>query len=220
MFGTNPIRLPLKGDGSTLDVQEIFLTLQGEGPNAGRPSVFVRLGGCNLACSFCDTEFEQFAPMALENIVAEVERLAMHEPLLLVITGGEPFRQPIAPLCDAFLNKGYSVQIETNGTLYRPVSDAVQIVCSPKPGVAGYAPLREDLLAQTLALKFLVSEHDPLYESVPEVGQSGRDIAVYVQPMDEQDEAKNRANHQYAVALALKHRYRLSLQMHKLLGIP
>ncbi|CAN0594227.1 unnamed protein product, partial [Ectocarpus sp. 12 AP-2014] len=58
MFGDNPIRPPEKGDGLHLMVKQIFKTLQGEGPHVGTPSIFVRLGGCNLACDFCDTEFE------------------------------------------------------------------------------------------------------------------------------------------------------------------
>ena len=77
MFGKNPIRPPEKGDGSILFVQEIFPTLQGEGPLAGVPAVFLRLGGCNLACSFCDTEFESFKEWKLEDIIAEVKKLSL-----------------------------------------------------------------------------------------------------------------------------------------------
>ena len=73
MFGKNPIRKAEKGDGSVLQIQEIFPTVQGEGPHTGVPSVFVRLGGCNLACSFCDTEFENFENWSVDDIVAEVE---------------------------------------------------------------------------------------------------------------------------------------------------
>ena len=219
MFGTNPLRPPVKGDGSVLEVQEIFLTLQGEGPYVGHPAVFVRLGGCNLACNFCDTEFETFSVMKLTDILGEVHRLAERKSILVVLTGGEPFRQPIGPLCEALLKAGYNVQIETNGTLYREIPDAVEIICSPKPGNKGYAALRGDLLEHLRALKFLISTSNMLYSSVPEIGQKGRDIPVYIQPMDEQDEAKNLANRNLAVALALKHRYLLSLQTHKILGI-
>lgn len=72
MLGQNPIRPPITGDGTQLFVQSIFPTIQGEGPAAGIPSVFIRLGGCNLACSFCDTEFESFEEMALGDILSTV----------------------------------------------------------------------------------------------------------------------------------------------------
>ena len=84
MFGNNPIRKPESGDGSHLQVQEIFPTVQGEGPNTGVPSVFVRLGGCNLACDFCDTEFESFSEMSVDEILHEVCCLAEEDGELLV----------------------------------------------------------------------------------------------------------------------------------------
>jgi len=223
MHGTNPIRPPAKGDGSTLELVEIFSTLQGEGPFAGFPAVFVRLGGCNLACSFCDTEFEQFSPVSMTDILSRVKTLAQEEGIrvrrLVVITGGEPFRQPIAPLCEALLASGFQVQIETNGTLWREVPAEVSIVCSPKASGGQYHPIRPDLLARAQALKFLISASDPAYGAVPDVGQGAYDVPVYVQPMDAYDEAENHANRALAVSLAMRHGYRLSLQTHKLLGI-
>jgi 7-carboxy-7-deazaguanine synthase len=260
MFGKNPIRPPEKGDGTTLKIVEIFPTLQGEGPFVGQPAVFVRLGGCNRACSFCDTEFEAFDEMELTTVVAQVEKLASagegravvpppiggrlgggqsqnesseSGPLptlppeggglylrdLVVITGGEPLRQNIAPLCEALLDEGFRVQIETNGTLWRPLPAGVNIVCSPKVTDGRYHPLRPDVLARVDALKFIVSADDADYRTVGEVGQTGNTIPVYVQPMDEYDPAKNAANAAHALALAQTHGYRLSTQMHKVWGI-
>lgn len=224
MHGTNPIRPPLSGDGQQLDVQEIFPTLQGEGPYAGWPAVFLRLGGCNLACGFCDTEFESFTGAGMAEIAARINELAASEGgvrlrKLVVITGGEPLRQPIAPLCEALLEAEFKVQIETNGTLFRPLPEGVEIVCSPKNTGTGYHPLREDLLARVNALKFILSALDPLYREVPEVGQSRYGIPVYVQPMDEGDATKNARNLAYATELAMKQGLRLSLQLHKIAGI-
>lgn len=226
MFGKNPIRKPEKGMGEVLQVQHIFPTIQGEGPFAGAPSVFVRLGGCNLQCRFCDTEFENFRPMGLEEIWQEIERLKQenaqtypHPTKLVVVTGGEPFRQNIAPLCDMLVERGMEVQIETNGTLYRPVHKRVNIVCSPKAVNGRYAPLREDILARANALKFILSESDAEYDHVPDVGQGRFHTPVYVQAMDEYDAAKNARNKRYAVEIAAKEGYKLSIQTHKMLGV-
>ena len=245
MHGTNPIRPPETGDGLTLKVQHIFPTIQGEGPHAGVPAIFIRLGGCNLACDFCDTEFESFRAMGLEVIMEKVETLAHPTPSffrqrskerglavthplltplseggankLIVITGGEPLRQPIGPLCEALIEAGYTVQIETNGTLWRPLPDAVEIVCSPKNNGMGYFPLRPDLLARANAIKFIISAQKPGYGDVADIGQGN--VPIYVQPMDEYDEARNAANVKRVMELARRYGYRLSLQLHKILEI-
>ncbi len=239
MRGANPIRKPEKGDGSVLQVKHIFPTLQGEGPYAGHRAVFVRLGGCNLSCDFCDTDFEAFEKMAVEDILEKVNTSSrglttgpretnthgipqssrgMTKIALVVITGGEPLRQPIERLCRKLIAGGYTVQIETNGTLWRELPPEVEIVCSPKNTGQGYARLRPDLLPRVNALKFLLSASREDYGHVPDVGQDDG-IPVYVQPMDEYDDAKNRANRDLAAKLAVTHGYRLSLQLHKLLGI-
>lgn len=218
MFGENPIRPPVKGDGQVLEVQHIFLTVQGEGPFAGTPAVFVRLGGCNLACNFCDTEFESFESLSLTAILARVDALA-DGARLIVVTGGEPLRQPIIPLCESLLSAGYAVQIETNGTLYRELPEAVSIVCSPKSVNGRYVPVRDDLLRRASALKFILSERQEAYNTVADVGQSVYGTPVYVQPMDEYDPEANVKNIRYALATAAQGGYRICLQTHKILGI-
>lgn len=164
MFGKNKILKPEKGDGSSLQVQEIFATFQGEGPFVGYPSVFVRLGGCNLACDFCDTEFDSFQEFSLDKILEKAQELSeqnlsekdffVRQELkkmniilppeienwfeqkrkrnLVVITGGEPLRQPIELLCEELIARDFLVQIETNGTLFRNLPSEVKIICSPK----------------------------------------------------------------------------------------
>lgn len=218
MHGKNPIRKPAQGDGSTLEVQHIFYTLQGEGLNAGLPAVFVRLGGCNLACDFCDTEFESFVPMSVETIVSKVGELSEGRAKLVVITGGEPLRQPIGKLCEALLAEGLLVQIETNGTLFKDLPAEVEWVCSPKNTGNGYMPLRPDVLERLGALKFIISASKAGYQDIGEVGQPAG-LPVYVQPMDEQDANKNAANLKHATRLAMQKGYRLSVQLHKLAGI-
>lgn len=214
------------GDGSKLLVQSIFHTLQGEGPNVGVPSVFLRFGGCNLACSFCDTEFEDFKERQLDDIIAEINKLAINAKgrrttNLVVITGGEPLRQPITLLCEMLIQDGYKVQIETNGTLMRDIPDEVEIICSPKITNSSYSKLRPDVLSRINALKFIVSKSLKGYDAIPDVGQSAVDnyIEVFVQPMDQYDADKNKENIQHALKIALDNGYRFSLQTHKIIGI-
>lgn len=224
MFGDNIKRKPLKGDGTKLEVKEIFATIQGEGNNAGVPAVFLRLGGCNLACDFCDTEFENYESKELSDILTQIENSSLNDKgvrtkNLVVITGGEPFRQPIEKLCDNLVSMGFKVQIETNGTIFRDINKAVEIVCSPKNVSGKYTPIREDLLERVTIFKFLLSKSNEYYLSVPELGQSKFGTPVYVQPIDEYDEQKNLENYQHTVKVAKENGYRLSFQMHKFLHI-
>lgn len=224
MFGNNPKRVPSLGNSSILFVKSIFKTLQGEGPFFGIPSIFIRLGGCNLACKFCDTEFEDFEQMDLNLVLQKVQFLSLNSIgkqsiLLVVITGGEPFRQPISLLCQKLIDYGFCIQIETNGTLYQPLPKEVEIVCSPKVVNGKYLKIREDLLCCITAFKFIISKSMKGYDNVPELGQINYGIPVFLQPMDQYDYELNNQNRELAVDLALNKGYRLSYQMHKVLGI-
>ncbi|HJD59468.1 MAG TPA: 7-carboxy-7-deazaguanine synthase QueE [Rickettsia endosymbiont of Omalisus fontisbellaquei] len=224
MFGQNPKRSILNGDGTRLEVKSIFKTIQGEGIFVGSPAIFIRLGGCNLACNFCDTEFEDFELVDIDKILNKAESLALNSKNeksinLVVITGGEPMRQPIELLCQKLLDRDFKVQIETNGTLYRSLPKGVSIICSPKAGKTGYSKIREDLLPQISAVKFIVAKNILEYGIIPEVGQTAYNIPVFVQPMDQNDQRLNDENNELAVKLALESGARLSLQTHKFLGI-
>ncbi|MDX2050344.1 MAG: 7-carboxy-7-deazaguanine synthase QueE [Rickettsiaceae bacterium] len=201
-----------------LKVQSIFSTIQGEGPHAGLPSVFIRLGGCNLSCSFCDTEFESFENLALDAIMQKVEEVSRGYKLnLAVITGGEPFRQTIGPLCELLIQKGFDVQIESNGTLYQRIPLDAKVVCSPKISGKKYHKIHVDILPHLIAYKFLISADIENYDQVPDL-----DIdkgLVYVQPMDQYDFHKNKANVELAIEICQKKGYKLSCQIHKYIGI-
>ncbi len=224
MFGKNKILKAENHDGENLDVVEIFPTLQGEGPYVGHPSVFVRLGGCNLACSFCDTEFEDYKNFSVDEILAEVVKLSKNTEgkivrKLVVITGGEPFRQPIEKLCQRLINSNFLVQIETNGTLFRDLPKEVKIICSPKISNGKYHQIRSDLLARINAFKFIISANQKEYSQITEVGQDMFKTPVYLQPMDEYDETKNQLNIELTKKLCDEEGYFLSLQTHKILKI-
>ena len=220
MFGNNIISKPIKEYDGFFYVVEIFKTFQGEGPYTGHKSIFIRLSGCNLACKFCDTEFDNAKKLSLKEIIDEVECLSINDEVkLAVITGGEPFLQHISFLCESLIENGFKVQIETNGTIFRNIPNGVEIVCSPKNVDGRYSALRPDLLSRISCFKFLVSKYRDGYEGVPEVGQSDYNIPVYVQPIDEHDEEKSRKNLQYVIDLCIKHKYNLSIQMHKIMGV-
>ncbi len=219
MFGDNPKRSVIFGDGTELEIKKIFKTIQGEGPHSGEPSIFIRLGGCNLACKFCDTEFEDFFCQKTKEIVDKVLSLAGGSIKLVVITGGEPLRQPIGLLCEKLIKAEKEVQIETNGTLYRELPAEVRIICSPKASGGAYSRIREDLLPKLSAIKFLVSKNILKYSSVAEIGQGDYFIPTFIQPMDQFDEKLNKENIELAIEICMKYGYNLSLQIHKIIGM-
>jgi organic radical activating enzyme len=223
MFGKNKILKAQNHDGLNLEVQEIFPTLQGEGPYVGQPAVFIRLGGCNLACDFCDTQFDDFKSFSIEEILAQTLKLSKNKDgkiirKLVVITGGEPMRQPISKLCAVLIKLGFLIQIETNGTIFRDLPKEVKIICSPKISNGKYHKIRPDLLERIDAFKFIISANKKEYSDIGDVGQGK--IPIYVQAMDEYDESKNKENLKHVLDLCQNEGYFLSIQTHKIVNIP
>ena len=110
-------------------IVEIFETLQGEGYNTGMPSVFIRFGKCNLACHWCDTNYNQFNMMSLSSIIQQVQQLSAKN---IIITGGELTIQPqLEILLNQLKSNGYFIAIETNGLKDVP-SQIDYIATSPK----------------------------------------------------------------------------------------
>lgn len=248
MFGTNPLLRPdLHADG-TLAVQESFYTLQGEGPLAGLPAVFLRLAGCNLACTFCDTEFSSGLENRMEvgDLVHHVTAMAGTAPAcrLLVLTGGEPLRQNVLPFIAALLEADASwvVQIETAGTLWvtglEPLvqSGRVVLVCSPKTAFVHHKVQRLCSHWKYIVRASAGVDEDGLpvggtqANSSPShrlfrpwsVNLTFRDPSdtVWLSPCDEQDAQLNAANTQLVTKSCLRYGHRLTLQLHKLVRLP
>ncbi len=125
-------------------VNEIFYSIQGEGPSVGKPAVFLRLGGCNLKCSWCDSKYtwdpkiSDNKAMKLDQVIKKIRSFPCKH---LVITGGEPLLQQdkIKELLKKL--KGYTAEIETNGSIPLKISTFIeQINCSPKLSNSGNAP--------------------------------------------------------------------------------
>jgi 7-carboxy-7-deazaguanine synthase len=204
-------------------VKEIFLTLQGEGMQAGRRAVFLRFAGCNLwtgreqdradaSCKFCDTDFvgldgENGGRYEAEVLADRVEALwGPGQHRLVVVTGGEPLLQLDAPLIDALHARGFQVAVETNGTL--PAPAGLDWICvSPKAGT-----------------ELVQRSGDELKLVWPQSGIDPDALASWdfrhllIQPMDCADADAALAA---SIALVMKDpRWSLSLQTHKLLGLP
>jgi len=203
----------------TFNIHEIFRSFQGEGPYTGRKAVFIRLGKCNLTCSFCDTDNTIYTKMSVHEILKQVTELANKESKInfIVITGGEPLMQPIELLCKELLACNYEIQIETNGTFFRTLDDKIKIICSPK-NVNGKFLVNKKMLDRADVLKFVVSKTYPGYQCLPELVQNKPKTNIYVQPMDESCKAKNAANLTYAIDMCVKEGYKISIQTHKLVG--
>jgi 7-carboxy-7-deazaguanine synthase len=238
MHGTNEITKPFLARPVLL-VNSIWPTIQGEGPDAGRVSVFVRLAKCNLKCFFCDTEFDTGEWMKHEAVINHIHEVAkICKARLVVVTGGEPLLQNIVPLVEGCNERNLAVAVETAGTVYfKELTthftggskrwNGNMIVCSPKT-----PKISAELLPLIGAFKYIIragetSEVDglPVYSTQQE-GKEAKlyrppeSACVYVQPMDEGDPIKNDINLKAATLICMRWGYRLSVQVHKIAGMP
>jgi 7-carboxy-7-deazaguanine synthase len=239
----------LAAEKGELEIHSIFRTLQGEGPFTGVPAIFVRLAGCNLQCPACDTDYtSQRDTLLPETVLQRIRELCDGYSIrLVVITGGEPFRQDITDLCIQLHQAGYTVQIESNGTLEITASLSnyikcsvlkmvgiqtpwFNIVCSPKTG-----KVHASLIPYITAWKYVLSadsvyaldglplfalEHSASpYVARPITKEFGGVAPVYLQPCDSKDTVINQANMAVCIESSLKYGYIMQLQTHKYLGI-
>jgi len=206
-------------------VKEIYHSIQGEGANTGRAAVFLRFAGCNLwsgreedrdtaTCRFCDTEFVGTdGPGGGKFQDAEALAAAVldawdggGEDRFVVCTGGEPFLQLDSQLIDALHNQSFEVAVETNGTLAAPAG--LDWICvSPKADA-----------------DFVLQRGDELKVVFPQLGMDPAELdglefdRFFLQPMDGPDRDRNT---ELAIQYCLEHpKWELSLQTHKLLGLP
>lgn len=225
-------------------VNNIFYSLQGEGRNTGRAAVFIRFAGCNLRCSFCDTEFESYREMSREEILAEISRYEVRgtrceisrcegtggrgcedskalspQPSalspLIVLTGGEPTLQVDEAFVDFLHQQGYEVSMESNGT--RPAPQNLDwLTVSPKSRGTRYEVQGKRVPDE---IKLVFDEHtDP--EAILPSETSNHSPLLYLQPCDTGDAQRNKAITQACVEYIKAHpQWRLSLQTHKLIDI-
>jgi 7-carboxy-7-deazaguanine synthase (Cx14CxxC type) len=209
----------------TYTVKELFLTLQGEGAQTGSRAVFLRFAGCNLwsglekdraaaTCTFCDTDFigtngPGGGKFQTADALAEAAALAWGpapDHRLIVCTGGEPLLQLDAALIAALKARGFRIAVETNGTLKAP--EGLDWIC--------VSPKADAMLAQTSGQELKLVYPQP--KAMPQRFEALAFEHFFLQPMDGPDA---RANTEAAIAYCLENpRWRLSLQTHKITGLP
>ncbi|MFT6900648.1 MAG: 7-carboxy-7-deazaguanine synthase [Colwellia sp.] len=217
-------------------INELFETIQGEGAFTGQPSIFIRLQGCPVACSWCDTkhtwdinledevnasamltkkaESQTWSALSVEDVLAVITDKG-YQAKHIVITGGEPAMVDLLPLCQALEEQGFSCQLETSGTFELKVSEQCWVTVSPKVNMKGgykilnSAMLRANEIKHPVAteqhiddLKALLAEHSIV------------DTQVYLQPISQKERATA-----LAIKSCIENNWRLSVQVHKYLGI-
>mgnify|MGYP003287577101 FL=1 len=175
-----------------MKVVEIFKSIDGEGKRAGLPTTFIRLFGCNLNCSYCDTRYgcegEGYSIMSILQIVSAVERCGIHS---VTITGGEPLVHPgINKLVHILLEKGYWVNIETNGSQYigkfpsSPLLFFTMDYKCPSSGMENHMDCRNfELLFKNDVLKFVVGSQEDLNKSLQVIEKYDPQAQIYFSPV-------------------------------------
>ncbi len=222
---------------SNYKINEVFESLQGEGSYTGHPSIFVRLQGCPVGCPWCDTKHTwQIDPSkqidALDVMAQNTETdnwfEASSENLLklftqqgynakhIVLTGGEPCMVDLQPISEFFIQRGYSVQVETSGTYEIRVHTDTWVTVSPKVNMPSKRPvlesamLRANEIKHPVAMEKHIEELDQVLALIPDARQP----QVYLQPISQQKRAT-----ELAIKTCIARNWRLSLQTHKFIGI-
>lgn len=220
----------------TYKINELFETIQGEGAFTGQPSIFIRLQGCPVGCSWCDTkhtweinledkvnkdfvlekneESDHWAEVSVENIIqifAEKAYQAKH----IVITGGEPCMVDLTPLCEELENHGYSCQIETSGTFEIRTSKKCWVTVSPKVNMKGGYPILTSALTRANEIKHPVATEQHIDDLKALLNEHNViNTPIYLQPISQ----KKRAT-ELAIKSCIDNNWRLSIQVHKYIGI-
>ncbi|GAA5141653.1 7-carboxy-7-deazaguanine synthase QueE [Thalassotalea piscium] len=217
-------------------INELFQTIQGEGAFTGQPSIFIRLQGCPVGCSWCDTkhtweidpnliipsndmltkkqESEHWSHLTADemaNIFSQQGYKAKH----IVITGGEPCMVDLTPLCDTFERLGYSCQIETSGTFEILTTERCWVTVSPKINMKGGYAILESAMQRANEIKHPVAteQHvDDLKKLL--LDHNVKHTPIYLQPISQ----KQRAT-ELAIQTCIDNNWRLSVQVHKYIGI-
>ena len=194
-------------------VNDIFYSLQGEGHNTGRAAVFIRFAGCNLRCSFCDTEFDTYREMTAEEIVASINTYSARFTML---NGGEPTLQVDEAFVDLLHQHGFEVAMESNGT--RPAPKNLDwLTVSPK--ISGEKWKVESGWRLPDEVKVVFDEDTVPETYLPSPSTLSLSPILYLQPCDTGNAERNAIIINRCIDYIKEHpQWRLSLQTHKLIG--
>ena len=218
-------------------INEFFETIQGEGQYTGTASIFIRLQGCPVGCSWCDTkhtwetkadlqidfdkifdktnETEEWGVATADEIAAAIVQHGFRAKHV-VITGGEPAMFDLVPLCDLLHTHGYSTQIETSGTFEIKVPATTWVAVSPKINMAGGYEVLASSMARANEVKHPVARqtHVEDLENLIAVAPIKPDALIYLQPISQKKSAT-----ELAIETCKDKNWRLSVQVHKYIGI-
>lgn len=201
------------GDGRRLPLVEEFYTIQGEGYHTGKAAYFIRIGGCDVGCSWCDTKFSWDPSLhPLVEVERIVEKALTHPAGAVVVTGGEPLMANLDLLTSMLKEHGVETYLETSGAY--PLSGTWDWIClSPKKN----APPLEGIYAGADELKVIIASEADLQWAVENAGKVGGRCMRYLQP----EWSRREAMLPLIVRFVKEHpRWMVSLQSHKYMRIP
>jgi organic radical activating enzyme len=192
-------------------------TIQGEGYHQGRLVDFIRLAGCPVGCSFCDTGYSSSHTFVDAFSVTFAQIVSELKSPMVVVSGGEPFiHKNLSDLCQALLNAGRQVSIETSGVIYQEIPDAVWVTLSPKEHLGEEKrKVASAMWARANEVKIVVSD--------------GSEVEFYRQQLEQLKETPcslqpewetQKTSYPITIQLIKQTNYRLSVQLHKMLGMP
>ena len=199
--------------GLLLPVVEEFYSIQGEGFHAGKAAYFLRLGGCDVGCRWCDSKYSwdisAIPPVAIEDILQRIISVGCSD---MVITGGEPLLYNVGPLCNELKKRNIKTYLETSGTY--PLSGTFDWIClSPKR----QAPPLQEMLSVADELKIIVSDHADFAWAEENAAKVNSACHLFLQP----EWSKISVVMPQIVEYVLAHtQWKVSLQMHKYMNIP
>jgi organic radical activating enzyme len=203
----------LYNNGQLLPVMEEFYSLQGEGFHTGTAAYFLRIGGCDIGCNWCDSKASwSFGAHPLLEVDEVVDRILGYPARAVVVTGGEPTLYPLDYLCDKLMENGVKTYIETSGAY--PMSGKWDWIClSPKP----QSPPVPDNYHKASELKVIIEKESDFIWAEENAALVKKDCHLFLQPEWSQ---RSKMLDTIIGYIESNPKWRLSLQAHKYIGIP